>query len=175
MDVGDHIHNIGLSNGDVGERHYEPITDFDFDAVCDAIDGPDAEEQVAFADAASAIKSILLWICASPNLTHCGARAAALLYYLDPIEAAVHKRGSFVAIARESGVTKQAVSKWLIELRDSIGLQMTAGKSHFARSKYRDAQIRAFAVGRHTAFTRKDGHARKQPEVTDEASAQSRQ
>jgi hypothetical protein len=79
-DLGDHLHDIGISNEDNGEeRHPERIVHFDYQSVDDALGNAEPEEQVNFQDAASAIKSIILWCCAPPTLTLVGARCAALI------------------------------------------------------------------------------------------------
>jgi hypothetical protein len=152
-EASDHIHD----NLAVEDEHLVPSAGFDYQAVSRALgEEQEPDEQVDFTDAASAVKSIILWCCAPPTLTLVGARCAALLAWLDPIQAATHNRDSLTKIAAQADVTKAAVSKWLIELRDALGLQVGIGKSQMARAKYRDAQYKAFAAGKHSSFTRRD-------------------
>jgi hypothetical protein len=153
-ELSDGIHN-NISVNDEG--HIEASVGFDYAEVSRALSvEQEPEEQVDFSDAASAVKSIILCCCAPPTLTLVGARCAALLAWLDPIEAATHDRDSLTKIAAQAGCTKAPCSKWPVELRDSLGLQVGMGKSQTARAKYRDAQYKAFAAGKHSAFTRRD-------------------
>jgi hypothetical protein len=70
---------------------------------------------------------------------------------LDPIEAATHDRDSLTKIAAQAGVSKAACSKWLVELRDSLGVTVGMGKSQLARQNYRNAQYKSFAAGKHSS------------------------
>lgn len=136
---------------------WKRIVQFDYDAVDRALGHEEqVVEPVDFALAASAIKSIILWCCAPPSLALVGARCAALLCWLDPIEAATHERDNLAKIAAQAGITKQAISKYMVELRDSLGITVGPGKRHTARQAYREAQVRAFAQGTHASFKRKD-------------------
>jgi hypothetical protein len=81
---------------------------------------------------------------------------------MDPIEAATHDRDSLTKIAKQCGVRKAACSAWLVDLRDALGVSASVGKSFFARQTYRQAQIKSFAEGRHSAHTRKDKPAKEQ-------------
>src|SRR6516164_5321625 len=145
-ELSDHIHDLGVE-----DESLVPSVGFDYQAVGDALGNTEPAESIDFADAASAIKSILLWICSPPDLKRVGARAAALLAWLDPTETATHDRESLTKIARQAGVTKQAISKYLIELRDSLGITVGIGKRHTARQAYRNAQYRALGKGRHAS------------------------
>jgi hypothetical protein len=102
----------------------------------------------------AALCLILEWICASPDLKHCAGRAAALMCMIDPVNSP-HNRRDLTAIARECGVTKQAVSKWLADLGDQTGVSLTVGKRSSMREKYRAAQIAALEKGTHSSFVRK--------------------
>ena len=73
------------------------------------------------------------------------------------------------SIAKECGYTKQALSKSLVELRDSLGISAGMGKKYYARNAYRDAQLRLVSEGRHAKFTRAD--SRKKAAEAREAAA----
>jgi hypothetical protein len=150
-EVSDHLHEIGVK-----DEHLVPSVSFDYQAVDDALGNEEPAETVDFTDAASAIKSILLWICSPPDIKLVGARAASLLAWMDPIEAKTHNRATLTDIAKQANITKQAVSKWLVELRDSIDLQIGVGKSNLSRRAYREAQIRPLGAGTHAKFKRHD-------------------
>ena len=63
---------------------------------------------------------------------------------------------SQLAAARQIGVTRASLSKHAIRLAEEFGLGHARWrKSEGARSKYRDAQLRAVAAGRHASFKRK--------------------
>jgi hypothetical protein len=68
-------------------------------------------------------------------------------------------RVNLAAIAREAGCTKQALSKWLCEFRDEVGVTMTVGKNQSAREKYAIAQRKALLNGTHASFRRKQNNA----------------
>jgi hypothetical protein len=178
---GDGLHgNLAVDNGELTQS-----VDFDYAEVSRALgEEREAEEQVDFSDATSAVKSILLWICPPPSPVLAGARAAALLCWLDPVEAKTRDRDSLTKIARLAGVTKSAASRWLVELRDALGLQVGMGKSQMSRkwvvdfrdqvgtsltvgkksSKrgvFRNAQITALENGTHSSFKRKSHHSQQ--------------
>ena len=90
---------------------------------------------------------------ASPDLKIVGARATALLCWVDPVEAATRDRDSLTKIAKLAGVTKAAASRWLVHLHDDLGIEIGIWKSQLARRKYREAQIKAFAAGNHARFS----------------------
>ena len=135
--------NLGCDD----EGHLIQTTDFDFDAVDRGAFGVEPEEEsvVSFADMSAALSLIVGWICASPDLRHCGSRAAALACLLDPIHAP-HGRSDLTAIAKEAGVTKAATSKWLVDFRDQVGTSLTIGKRSSQRDVYRRAQNAAYAL-----------------------------
>jgi transposase-like protein len=101
----------------------------------------------------AALALILNWVCSSPNLTYCGARAAALLCLLDPINAP-HHRDSLANIAREAGVTRAAISKWIVQFREEADISLTVGKLNSTRETFRNAQLEAVANGTHAGQVR---------------------
>jgi hypothetical protein len=152
--AGDHIHAIGYGDNDT----LEPITRFDYDAVNRALGNePDPEKPVEFSDMAAAFSLILQWVTTPQQARHIGGRALALLFYLDPTSS---RFGSLAEIATASGCTKQALSKSLMELRDSAGISLTCGKRSTSRETYREAQLAAFRAGEHSAHARKDRRTR---------------
>ena len=69
---------------------------------------------------------------------------------------------SQLAAARQIGVTRASLSKHAIRLAEEFGLGHARWrKSEGARSKYRNAQLRAVAAGTHASFKRKAGRKRK--------------
>ena len=68
---------------------------------------------------------------------------------------------SQLAAARQIGVTRASLSKHAIHLAEEFGLGHARWrKSEGARSKYRDAQLRAMASGTHASFKRKGNRQR---------------
>ena len=68
---------------------------------------------------------------------------------------------SQLAAARQIGVTRASLSKHAIRLAEEFGLGHARWrKSEGARSKYRNAQLRAVAAGTHASFKRKAGRKR---------------
>jgi hypothetical protein len=69
---------------------------------------------------------------------------------------------SQLAAAKQLGVTRASLSKHSIKLAEEFSLGHARWrKSEGARSKYRNAQLRAVAAGRHASFKRKAGRRRK--------------
>jgi hypothetical protein len=63
---------------------------------------------------------------------------------------------SQLAAARQIGVTRASLSKHAIRLAEEFGLGHARWrKSEGARSKYRNAQLKAMAAGTHASFKRK--------------------
>jgi hypothetical protein len=93
----DGIHtNIGSDNGEL-----VATTDFDYSEIDrGCFDHEEQPDSVSFSDMSAALSLILGWVCASPNLTHCGGRAAALLWMLD-VTNAPHGRDNLTKIAKE--------------------------------------------------------------------------
>jgi hypothetical protein len=68
---------------------------------------------------------------------------------------------SQLAAAKQIGVTRASLSKHAIRLAEEFGLGHARWrKSEGARSKYRNAQLRAVAAGTHASFKRKAGRKR---------------
>ena len=69
---------------------------------------------------------------------------------------------SQLAAAKQIGVTRASLSKHSIKLAEEFGLGHARWrKSESARTRYRDAQLRAVAAGTHASFKRKAGRKRK--------------
>jgi hypothetical protein len=146
------------ANSDGQLEQVTDVNDF-YDEVERNIFGvTDEEDLVEFSEMSRALGLIIRWANISRDLRHVGARVAALgclLYATDM----PHGRTKLSAIAQEAGITKQAVSKWLVEFREEIGLDMSVGKSSSARQKYAAAQRRAVARGTHSSVRRKQNNA----------------
>jgi hypothetical protein len=110
---------------------------------------------VAIAEAASAVAKILLWIVGKKNpnddLTPVGGHASALQVLLDPRA----RYRSLAAVARDAGVSRAIISRWLLDLRDQyqIGLNL---RGNLIRENCRQAQHRLVDAGKHVSVkTRK--------------------
>jgi len=157
-DKGDHLHAIGKENGRLTRTY-----DFDYDAVDRGIGWKETEtDTVTFSDMTAAFVLILEWILKGRNLEAAGGRAAALSVYLDPVHST--KFGNNISeIARQSGVTKQALSHALMEFRDSVEVLLTAGKLGSTRSTYREVQYKNIEAGTHSSFNRRDRRSPAKP------------
>jgi hypothetical protein len=135
--------------------------DFDFDEIDRRLGFESPEQPIEFSDMTACFSLILGWICKSRyegSITNAGWKAQSLLWLLDPQQS---KFESLSQIAEAEGVTKQAVSKALLELRDECGFLISAGKSQTARESYSKAQFAAVDAGCHSRNTRKDSKAER--------------
>jgi hypothetical protein len=160
--AGDGVHSVTYVKGDKPEErgYFDRVENFDYDSVDRSLGFEPEEERVSWSDASAAISLILSWACGRgdscrakpPSITSAGARIHALLYLLDPVNA---RYDSLDAIAIESGMTRQGVSKALMDLRRELGgiLPMKVSGSS---DVYRKAQEAALAAGCHSSVTRKD-------------------
>jgi hypothetical protein len=85
------------------------------------------------------------------------ARANALLHWLRPAES---QFSDYSEIANFYGVTKAAVSKSLLNLKDAVGCRLPVGKRNGSRATYSRAQKAAVTDGRHASCARKVRQAR---------------
>jgi biotin operon repressor len=161
-DRGDHVHESGIEND-----HLVPIGEFHFSAIDRACFGVEAsDDHVSFSDAAASWAVILDWICQLPKLgpqsgdidekryKMVAARALALHQLLSPGQS---RFKSQVDVAKELGITKASISKFMLGLRDQLGTVLAfSGKRGFARQSCRKAQVAAVKAGVHSSFSRKD-------------------
>jgi hypothetical protein len=149
---GDGLHgDLAVDNGEITQS-----VDFDYQSIDRDVFGHEPEEDiVSFSDMCSALSLIVGWATASPDLLHVGGRIAALGVLLSGD--ANHGRRTLADIARECGVSRAAVSKWICNFRDQFQTSLTVGKKSSARDIYARAQKVAFANGTHSAFKRRDG------------------
>jgi hypothetical protein len=91
-----------------------------------------------------------------------GARASSLLAFLDPTNTQ-YGRVNLSAIARESGFTKGALSRALLDLRDQTGISLNNGKLQSSRATYAQAQRASYANGDHSGQHRKDRNPARRP------------
>ena len=154
-DIGGHVHETAFEDNQIVE-----VTDFDWasiDRSCDGIEP--AEQTISLADASAAISIILGWICKGQYksdpapIASVASRAEALLLLLDPNQS---RYETLADIARASGMTRAAISKSLLSLKDQSGLALTIGKLHGTRDTYREAQRKCVAEGTHSSFRRRD-------------------
>jgi hypothetical protein len=115
----------------------------------------DAEDTVSFSDMCAALSLIVQFACASPDISHVGGRIAALGVLLDPSNMP-HNRRTLADVSRECGVTRAAVSKWILNFRDQAGVSLTVGKRSSIRAKLRQSQFKAIENGSHSSFRRRD-------------------
>jgi len=140
-------------------------TDFDFDEIDRSLGFESPEKPVEFDDMTACFSLILGWMCKGHKtgaIANAGWKAQALLWLLDPEQSQFE---SLSEIADVAGVTKQAVSKALVELRDECGFLVSAGKSQTARESYSKAQHAAVAAGCHSRNLRKDSRANRPAEL----------
>ena len=134
---GDHIHPIAQQE----DLTPTPITNFDYD-----FDQLTSESTVAMSDVCSAFCVVLDWIAAPRELNMCSARVHAMRTMLDPI----HSRyKSLNEIASDHNVTRSALSKSLLTLRDAHGIRLTVGRLASSRRIYAEAQRESVLNGRH--------------------------
>jgi hypothetical protein len=147
-DIGDHLHeDLAFENDSI-----VPTTDFQWDEVDrNVFDVEDEEDDtVSFSDMAACLALIVQWACASPDIKHVGGRIAALGVLLDPTNLP-HNRRTLADVARETGVTRAAVSKWALDFRDQVGTSLTVGKRSSVRTKDSAAQLAALERGTHSS------------------------
>jgi hypothetical protein len=134
------------------------INDFYDEIDRDIFGVVEEDDVIEFSEMARALGLIIRWANDNEDLKLVGARVASLgcLLYATDMQ---HGRTTLSAIAKEAGVTKQAVSKWLCEFRDELGFNVSIGKSASARSKYALAQHRAVVKGTHSSVRRKQNNA----------------
>jgi hypothetical protein len=153
--LGDHVHPI---HWDENAHQFEGVTDFDFDTVCRNVDGEETEERmISMSDASAAISILLGWICQSSkhhqiNMSGVGARAESLLLLLDPNQS---KFKSLAEIASAANLTRAALSKSLLSLKDQSGLSISVGKLSGSRDTYRAVQNDLVAQGKHASEKRR--------------------
>jgi hypothetical protein len=153
----DHLHeNVAW---DTDNQEIAGTVGFDYDSIDrNAFNvEPDDERDavVSFADMSAALSLIIQFAVASPNLKHVGSRIAAIGVLLDPSNMPFNRR-TLSDIARECGITRAAVSRWICDFRDQIGTSLTVGKRSSASTKDRAGQIEAMERKTHSSFVRKD-------------------
>jgi hypothetical protein len=99
-------------------------------------------------DASSALLVILGWITRNPDPKMTSARANAILYWL---HTEASRFSDYSEIANFHGLTKAAISKALLTLKDEVGCRLPVGKRTQSRATYARAQLKAVAEGRHAS------------------------
>jgi hypothetical protein len=155
--ISGHPHGSVHYDGGPGEANATGVVNFDYDAIDELEPIAPEDATMTWADASSAISLILGWCVGRDRapLQMIGARVCCLLALLDPINCSEGRR-TITDIARESGFTKQSLSKALGEFRRSVGIHLTIGKSATASESYRAAARRSIAAGTHSSDTRRD-------------------
>jgi hypothetical protein len=154
-----HSDGVHRTAYNVDSGHFENVMDFPFDAVDRNLSG-EVEDidraDYSLANLGSAVNVLLSWFVKGRSLENIAGRALVLHWYLRPAES---DYSSISEIATACNCTRAALSKALLELRDSLDFKPSAGKLHGARQTYSEAQKEAFASGSHVSFTRKDRRA----------------
>jgi hypothetical protein len=96
------------------------------------------------------LASVMDWCLLSRSLTETGARVAAVRHWLAPTHSGY---STYREIAEAAGLSRAAVSKWMVDLRASLGghLPPPSDKRDFAKESYRKAQKAAVAAGVHSS------------------------
>jgi biotin operon repressor len=137
---------------------WEPTTGPDWEAIdfnCDNL--LPEQETLSFSDGSAALALLVGWICQSAgpgpaNVITIASKAEAVLFWLDPIQS---RYSSLADIARALGITRAAISKQLLDLKDQIGSCVSAGKMSGTRATYRAKQLELVASGKHASDTRR--------------------
>jgi len=143
-DVFDHIHEIGTDENGV----FVPVCHFDFNQLDRCGENSD---MVPIEAVTSGFNQLLGWMLSSRDLVFVGARAAALLTLLDPVNSD-YRNLNEIAIA--TGVSRASLSKSLLELKDRYGLGLSFRGSR-VRQNCSEAQKKTIAAGTHSSFSRK--------------------
>jgi hypothetical protein len=119
---------------------------------------PEEDDTVSFSDMAAVRSLVVQWACASPDIKYVGGRIAAIGVLLDPTNLA-HNRRTLADVARETGVTRAAVSKWVLDFRDQVGTSLTVGKRSSVRAKNSAGQLAALERGTHSSQVKREKRA----------------
>ncbi len=126
--------------GGVGRDHKEPVTHFDFEELDRLLGTSEEEDTVApYGEALIALLAFIVGDTPGDPDSPFGisSRALGVAYMLRPDIAGFD---SLSAIARHCAVTKQALSKALLHLRDSAGwVHCRHVKQETTRATYREA------------------------------------
>jgi hypothetical protein len=148
-DIGDHVHDLAFED-DAPVR----IQDFDWTTIDRDVDGIEPEEKmISLADASAAIAILTGWLCHSSrsepaDIRTVAAKCEALLFWLDPNQS---RYTSLAAIGRATGLTKAAISKQLLGLKDQLGSSVSVGKMSSSRDTFRNVQRALVREGRHAS------------------------
>jgi biotin operon repressor len=149
QDLGDHLHTLAVEDETLVRSQ-----DFDFEEVYRNVDSEEPEETtISMADASAAISIILGWICQSAkdepaSIKTVASKAESLLLLMDSNQS---KYKSLADIARAAGLTRAALSKNLLSLKDQTGFRVIVGKLGGARDTFRSVQNALVANGRHAS------------------------
>jgi len=133
---------------------YEMVGQFDWEQIDRNVDGIEPEERViSFADASAAIAILAGWMCQSCReepapIRTVAAKCEALLFWLDPNQS---KYKSLSDIADACQITRAAVSKMLLGLKDQLGSAVSVGKGSHTRETYRQVQRNLAIEGKHAS------------------------
>lgn len=130
------------------------------EAIITAIEGEDPEVKRLTESQerlAGALMELIRKLVTPKDASQTAKRFIALTLHLCPDVLQL----SQLAAARQIGVTRASLSKHAIRLAEEFGLGHARWrKSESARTRYRDAQLRAMASGTHASFKRKGNRQR---------------
>ena len=140
------------------DDHLVGVCQPDWESIYHNVDGEAIEEdQLSYSDASAAISILVGWMChssrqepADPRTV--AAKCEAVLFWLDPNQS---KYRSLSEIGCATGLTRAAISKQLLGLKDQLGSAVSVGKLGSTRSVYRKAQLDCLERGNHSSQVRK--------------------
>lgn len=151
----DSIHGTVKTQDGAERVEYFDHSDIDRNLGWSEPDEPGAEAGVSFPDIAAALSLIIEFICKPDTVNGIAGRAESLHAYLDPGNS---RYSSLAEVGRAYGLTRAALSKSLLELRDSCGIHLCLDKRAFTRDRYRQAQNAAVKAGVHSSNVRADAN-----------------
>lgn len=137
----------------------QPITSFDFDEIDERLGWSERkEDSVSFSDMSAAFSLVLGNLIgrseAKPrSMAMVGALVHTLQFFLDPTNC---RFDSLAEIAAEANCTRQALSSWLMALRDQLDVCWQLGKPQGTREAYREGQLAALERGTHVSQRRRE-------------------
>lgn len=143
LDKSDHIHSLAIDSEGRLERSCSP------DAMYDEVDRnvfgvEPVEETVEWQDMAASFSMVIDWCTQTKDIKITAGRVHSLALLLWPESA---QFASLADIARHCSCTRAALSKSLLEFKDSCGFFQSIGKRHFTRDTFAAAQNRAVENG----------------------------
>jgi len=116
------------------------------------------DDSITWSEASSTLVKLLQFITdPGDDLAKCGARAHLVVMLLSPEQC---RYKSLRELAEACGVTKQNLSKILMDYRRSLSLGLNLGKRAYSSDSYRAAALRSVDEGRHFTSSRKRANSK---------------